>query len=117
MDADPFHIRLDQPSLFEFDNNSIDAVELFPAVWSAAEAIISPDPQVRMQGLEQIAQTQAARFSPLIAYLLFTRFMSHNPKNPKWYARDRFVLSAGHGSMLLYALLHLTGYALGLDEL
>jgi transketolase len=52
-----------------------------------------------------------------LAYLLWTRFMRHNPKNPKWANRDRFLLSAGHGSMLLYALLHLTGYDLPLDEL
>ena len=52
-----------------------------------------------------------------IAYLLFTRFMRHNPKNPHWYGRDRFVLSAGHGSMLLYSALHLTGYDLSLDDL
>ena len=52
-----------------------------------------------------------------VAYLLFTRFMRHNPKNPKWYGRDRFVLSAGHGSMLLYASLHLTGYDLSLDDI
>jgi transketolase len=51
------------------------------------------------------------------AYLLFTRFMRHNPKNPHWYGRDRFVLSAGHGSMLLYSLLYLTGYDLPLDQL
>ena len=51
------------------------------------------------------------------AYVLWTRFLRHNPKNPKWFGRDRFLLSAGHGSMLLYSLLHLTGYALPLDEL
>ncbi|HEY6421223.1 MAG TPA: transketolase [Candidatus Binataceae bacterium] len=50
-------------------------------------------------------------------YLLFTRFMRHNPKNPNWFGRDRFVLSAGHGSMLLYACLYLTGYDLSLDDL
>ncbi len=44
------------------------------------------------------------------AYVLWTRFLRHNPKNPRWANRDRFVLSAGHGSMLLYSLLHLTGY-------
>ncbi len=44
------------------------------------------------------------------AYVLWTQFMRHNPKNPRWANRDRFVLSAGHGSMLLYSLLHLTGY-------
>src|SRR6187402_202367 len=51
------------------------------------------------------------------AYVLWTRFMRHNPKNPKWFNRDRFLLSAGHGSALLYSLLHLTGYDLSLDEL
>jgi transketolase len=53
-----------------------------------------------------------------VGYLLFTRFLRHNPRNPKWYGRDRFVLSAGHGSMLLYVLLHLTGYpGMTVDEL
>ncbi|MGA8240741.1 MAG: transketolase, partial [Desulfobacterales bacterium] len=52
-----------------------------------------------------------------MAYVLWTRFLRHNPKNPAWPDRDRFVLSAGHGSMLLYSLLHLTGYDLALDEL
>src|SRR3954468_4237693 len=51
------------------------------------------------------------------AYLLYTRFMRHNPKNPTWPDRDRFVLSAGHGSMLLYSVLHLSGYDLSMDEL
>ncbi len=52
-----------------------------------------------------------------VGYLLFTRFIRHNPRNPKWYGRDRFVLSAGHGSMLLYSLLYLTGYDLTLDDI
>lgn len=52
-----------------------------------------------------------------MAYVLWKRFLRHNPKNPMWPGRDRFVLSAGHGSMLLYSLLHLTGYGLSLDEL
>ncbi|MGO9063076.1 MAG: transketolase [Candidatus Binataceae bacterium] len=52
-----------------------------------------------------------------IGYLLFTRFLRHNPANPKWFGRDRFVLSAGHGSMLLYSLLYLTGYDLPLEEI
>jgi transketolase len=52
-----------------------------------------------------------------VAYLLFTRYLRHNPKNPHWYGRDRFVLSAGHGSMLLYSSLYLCGYDLPLDEL
>ena len=52
-----------------------------------------------------------------MAYTLWRNFLKHNPKDPKWVDRDRFVLSAGHGSMLLYSLLHLTGYDLPLDEL
>jgi transketolase len=52
-----------------------------------------------------------------MAYVLWTRFLRHHPANPAWPDRDRFVLSAGHGSMLLYALLHLTGYPLPLEEL
>ncbi|MDH7486166.1 MAG: transketolase [Anaerolineae bacterium] len=51
------------------------------------------------------------------AYVLWTRFLKHNPAHPTWPDRDRFVLSAGHGSMLLYGLLHLTGYDLPLEEL
>src|SRR6266853_448548 len=52
-----------------------------------------------------------------LAYVLWTRFLRHNPRNPKWENRDRFLLSAGHGSMLLYSLLYLTGYDLSLDEI
>ena len=52
-----------------------------------------------------------------MAYVLWTRFLKHNPTNPHWPDRDRFVLSAGHGSMLLYSLLHLTGYDLSLEDL
>ncbi|MFB3818256.1 MAG: transketolase, partial [Candidatus Methylomirabilales bacterium] len=52
-----------------------------------------------------------------MAYVLWTRLLRHNPANPQWPDRDRFVLSAGHGSMLLYALLHLTGYDLRLEDL
>src|SRR5215211_6294161 len=51
------------------------------------------------------------------AYVLFSRIMRHNPADPGWSDRDRFVLSAGHASMLLYASLHLSGYDLPLDEI
>jgi transketolase len=51
------------------------------------------------------------------AYILWTRFLKHNPHNPSWPDRDRFVLSAGHGSMLLYSMLFLTGYDLPLDQI
>ncbi|WP_079989482.1 transketolase [Candidatus Protochlamydia phocaeensis] len=52
-----------------------------------------------------------------MAYVLWTRIMHYNPQNPEWYNRDRFILSAGHGSALLYSMLHLTGYNLPLDQI
>ena len=52
-----------------------------------------------------------------LAYVVWTLFLRHNPRNPKWFNRDRFVLSCGHASMLLYAMLHLTGYDLSLEEI
>ncbi len=52
-----------------------------------------------------------------MAYTLWTRYLRHNPRNPHWANRDRFILSAGHGSMLIYSLLHLTGYDVSLDDI
>src|SRR5688500_8802643 len=52
-----------------------------------------------------------------MAYALWQRHLKHDPRSPHWFDRDRFVLSAGHGSMLLYSLLHLTGYDLSLDDI
>ena len=52
-----------------------------------------------------------------MAFTVWTRHLRHNPRNPKWMGRDRFILSGGHGSMLLYTLLHLTGYEVSLDEI
>ena len=52
-----------------------------------------------------------------LAYVVWTQFLRHNPRNPKWFNRDRFVLSCGHASMLLYAVLHLTGYELSREEI
>src|SRR5687767_12665362 len=52
-----------------------------------------------------------------MGYTLWKRHLKHNPKNPKWPDRDRFVLSAGHGAMLQYSLLHLAGYDLGIEDL
>lgn len=52
-----------------------------------------------------------------MAYVLWTKFMNYNPTNPDWHNRDRFILSAGHGSMLLYSMMHLTGYDVTLDDL
>ena len=52
-----------------------------------------------------------------IAEVLWTKYLKHNPKSPHWADRDRFVLSNGHGSMLIYSLLHLTGYDLSIDDI
>src|SRR5687768_3931736 len=52
-----------------------------------------------------------------MAYVLWTEFLKHNPRDPRWPDRDRFVLSAGHGSALIYSLLHLTGYDVSLADL
>jgi len=52
-----------------------------------------------------------------IAYALWMKILKYNPKNPKWFNRDRFILSGGHGSMLLYTMLHLTGYEVSMDDL
>ena len=52
-----------------------------------------------------------------MAHVLWSRFMRYNPSNPDWANRDRFVLSAGHGCMLLYSILHLTGYKITVDDL
>ena len=77
---------------------------------------------IRMLSLDAVQKAESGHAGlPLgmapAAYVLWTKFLRHNPKNPKWFGRDRFLLSAGHGSMLLYSLLHLTGYDLPLEEL
>lgn len=77
---------------------------------------------IRMLSLDAVERAKSGHPGlPLgaapMAYVLWTRFLRYNPKNPKWANRDRFLLSAGHGSMLLYSLLYLTGYDLSLDEL
>jgi transketolase len=77
---------------------------------------------IRMLAVDAVEQAKSGHpgmpmgTAPM-AYVLWTRFLKHHPANPQWPDRDRFVLSAGHGSMLLYSLLHLTGYDLPLDEL
>src|SRR5260221_10147982 len=77
---------------------------------------------LRMLSIDAVNQAQSGHPGmPLgmadIATVLWKKFLRYNPKNPLWFNRDRFVLSNGHGSMLLYALLHLTGYALSIDDL
>src|SRR5262245_4639222 len=77
---------------------------------------------IRMLSIDAVQQANSGHPGlPLgaapMAYVLWTRFLRFDPRDPHWPNRDRFVLSAGHGSMLLYSLLHLTGYDLSLDEL
>lgn len=77
---------------------------------------------VRMLSLDMVQRANSGHPGmPLgaapMAYLLWSRFLRFNPKNPTWQDRDRFVLSAGHGSALLYSILHLTGYDISLEEL
>lgn len=77
---------------------------------------------IRMLSIDAVNKAQSGHPGmPLgmadIATVLWTKFLKHNPKNSLWFNRDRFVLSNGYGSMLLYSLLHLTGYNLSLDEL
>jgi transketolase len=77
---------------------------------------------IRFLSVDAVEQAQSGHPGmPLgmadVATVLWKKFLQHNPKNPHWFNRDRFVLSNGHGSMLLYSLLHLTGYDLSLDEL
>jgi len=81
---------------------TIDTIRLLAA--DAVEKANSGHPGTPMEG------------APL-AYLLYTRHMRHNPANPDWAGRDRFILSCGHGSMLLYSTLHLCGYPLSLDDI
>src|SRR5512146_1040065 len=77
---------------------------------------------IRMLSVDMVQQANSGHpgmpmgAAPM-AYVLWTGFLKHHPKSPKWPDRDRFVLSAGHGSALLYSLLHLTGYDLPLDEI
>ncbi len=90
------------PSQDEFDRRCVNAIRVLAI--DAVEKANSGHPGMPM-GMAPAA------------YLLWTRFLRYNPANPAWYGRDRFVLSAGHGSMLLYSMLYLSGYELTLDDL
>ncbi len=77
---------------------------------------------IRLLSADMVEQAQSGHpGTPMeaapIAYLLYNRHMRYNPKNPLWAGRDRFILSCGHASALLYSMLHLTGYGLSLDDL
>src|SRR4030042_6245803 len=77
---------------------------------------------IRMRSIDMVQEANSGHPGmPMGAapmpYVLWTRFLKHNPQNPIWPDRDRFVLSAGHGSALLYSLLHLCGYPLPIEEI
>jgi len=77
---------------------------------------------IRMLSVDMVQQANSGHpgmpmGATAMAYVLWTKFLRHNPRHPKWPDRDRFVLSAGHGSALLYSLLHLTGYDLPMEEI
>jgi len=94
--------KLDSPLAPDFEKKATNTIRMLAA--DGVQAANSGHPGMPM-GMA------------LPALTLWTRFMHYNPTNPAWFDRDRFVLSAGHGSMLLYSMLHLTGYDLPLDEL
>jgi len=73
MEVDPETVNLAQASLFNLGESSPKSIELFPAVWSAAEALTFPDSKTRKEGLDRIIELSAARYSPLVAYIVATR--------------------------------------------
>lgn len=73
METDPLLPQVEQPALFQWGETSFGALELYPEIWSAAEALVYPDVNIRRNGVEQLIKLGAARLSPLIAYLLATR--------------------------------------------
>jgi transketolase len=89
---------------------------------NAAELDLRSINAIRFLSVDMVQQAKSGHPGlPLgaapMAYVVWDRFLRHNPVNPRWWDRDRFVLSAGHGSALLYSLLHLTGYDLPLDQI
>jgi len=95
-------VSIENPGLSELDELCIQTIRLLSI--EAVEKAKSGHPGMPM-GMAPAA------------YVLWTRHLKHNPANPRWHNRDRFVLSAGHGCVLLYSLLHLTGYNISLDDL
>src|SRR5512136_879865 len=90
MDDDLLQSILPQPALFDFSPTSTNAVELFPAVWSAVEALTAPEVNIRNSGLDRLLSLGAPRISPLVAYLLATRLT-----DPDIRLRARMVRALG----------------------
>jgi transketolase len=95
-------MEMSMSQLMDLENRAINTIRFLSA--DAVQAANSGHPGLPMG-------------AAAMAYTVWTRHLRHNPRNTKWPGRDRFILSGGHGSMLLYSLLHLTGYDLPLDEL
>src|SRR5678810_704220 len=101
-------------------DTTIAAPEAPPAASAASPTLMAN--AIRALAMDAVQQANSGHpGAPMgmaeIAVALWARHLRHNPANPRWPGRDRFVLSNGHGSMLLYSLLHLTGYDLALSEL
>jgi transketolase len=94
--------RIERPMTTDLQNRAINTIRFLSA--DAVQQANSGHPGLPMG-------------AAAMAFALWTRHLRHNPRNPRWPGRDRFVLSGGHGSMLLYSLLHLTGYDLPLEEI
>jgi transketolase len=112
MTPESTRIRVPRPDGSATSNDEKDAPEL---VWRSINAI-------RALSMDAVEQAQSGHpGTPMalapVAYLLWHRVLRHNPRNPDWPDRDRFVLSCGHASMLLYSLLYLSGYDISLDDL
>jgi transketolase len=112
MTPESTRIRVPRPDGSATSNHETDAPEL---VWRSINAI-------RALSMDAVEQAQSGHpGTPMalapVAYLLWRRVLRHNPRNPAWPDRDRFVLSCGHASMLLYSLLYLSGYDLSLNDL
>src|SRR3954466_1381312 len=89
---------------------------------TSAQALVAATKAIRVLTVDAVRQAGIGHVGlPLgcaeIGSVLFAEELKHNPQDPLWFDRDRFVLSAGHGSMLLYSLLHLTGYPVSLEDI
>jgi hypothetical protein len=89
------------------------------AEWRAAKPIYQHDPDTVGDAVQNAnaGHPGLPMGAAAMAYILWTPFLQHNPRNPQWFDRDRFILSGKHGSMLLYGLLYLSGYDLLLEEI
>jgi hypothetical protein len=113
MDSDPLSIRLNQPALFDFTGTSSGPIELFPTVWGAAEELTAPEVETRRVALKRLAELNAIRLSPLVAYLVATRLLEPDPALRKMVVRflgDVFVTDEEGRPAPEIVIRHLTAY-------